>query len=172
MKHKKLSVVYLFAFAITIGVVIIGFLFLFTGKLKKAKFYYPDISYTRLMSEARYIDYDLSMEMYEVELVKEYLLGPLDYYLRLNIGGDILAKNVWLVESSKDKGKQIIVINFDKSLSVVTKEYNWNFEWMIDGLLRTLKENTRVRSVFILEEGRRKKINVGKWNLLYPISFK
>jgi hypothetical protein len=167
--NKNLSLIYLICLAVGILLIICGFLF-FDGR-KTSVFFYPDMEYSALTPERRKLAFNPKKHFYEVLLVKEYLLGPLEYHLRLNISPELIAHNIWVVEDPEGKGNKTVIIDFNEEFDRELKYNNDGLEWMIKGLKQTLKENTGVRRLFLLENGKRKKAELGKWQIYHPLTF-
>ncbi|OHD54254.1 MAG: hypothetical protein A2Y33_16415 [Spirochaetes bacterium GWF1_51_8] len=131
-------------------------------------FYYPDLHFQKMSSEPRAIYLDPVTEYFEKKLVQDYFLGPLKYELRMPIDDDLQVTDIWFVDDGKTKG---IVINFADKLNQYIKERNDSVVWLIQGLVMTLKANTGVKHVILLERGNRipEGVYIGKWQPAFPI---
>ncbi len=163
MKHKGvLSVVIGF-----VGIAVIAAVVVIT-KMESHRFYYPDRNYQKLRAEWRDLRLESYGRTYEEMLVREYLLGPVDYRLRLDIDPDTLVLNVWLVNSNQHN-QQAVIVNFGGDFSNNVVFNNESYGWMVKGLLKTLRANTQVKSLYILAYGKRQNTYLGDYNIDYPI---
>jgi len=131
-------------------------------------FYYPDMLFQRMESEPRSLKINPVTDYFEQKMVQDYFLGPLKYELRLPVDDDLKVSDVWLVHDNKSKG---IVVNFSDKLTTYIREKNEAMEWLIRGLLMTLKHNTDVKQIVLLERGNKipEGLYIGKWQPAYPI---
>ncbi len=152
---------------VLLGIVLIwGVVSLFmVQKLRKVVFYYPDARYTQLRKEQRWLK--LSSREYPevVVLTREYLLGPVHYYLRKGTKGNFTVKNIFI-------DRNILILDFQKGFSAEILSDEDGYAWLLRGLLKTLSKNTKVEKVIFLEEGQKILLNLENRNLAFPIPLK
>ncbi len=154
----------LIAVFIIIIAVLIPFL---TGKIKAYDFYYPDKDLKALRSEHRTIEIQgMPGESTEEKIIREYMLGPEKYELKLPAGDKIQIKNVWLVTNWKTK---TIVINFNSEFSGFVQSNKDNSVWLLRGLIETVKSGTTADKLIIYSDDQPFRKKVGNWNFLYAV---
>lgn len=163
-KLKKSTIVLIaicaIAVAITAAVVVSG---LSSGQ-KNYRFFYPDNQYQKLSSEMRQIRIkDKTGSSLEMKLLKEYVLGPVHYSLKLVIRDDIIVKNVWTVPDGS------LYVNFNEGFEKYLRNNNEDCKWFLAGMVQTLKENTPYKRVFILINDNRINDSAGEYQLSRPI---
>jgi hypothetical protein len=131
-------------------------------------FYYPDMLFQKMESEPRSLKINPVTDYMEQKLVEDYFLGPLKYELRMPVEDDLKVSDIWLV---RDKNSTGIVINFSEKLSTYIRDKNDQMVWLIQGLLLTLKKNTDVKQIVLLERGNKipEGQYIGKWQPAFPI---
>lgn len=153
-----------------IGFVIIGAIAAYVSytRMDSFRFFYPDRNYAKLRSEWRGIRLvepgTPQMEL----LVREYLLGPLDYRMMMNIDPDTRVLNVWYVKGD-DHDKEAVFVNFGGNFSNNIVFNNESYGWMVKGLLKTLKVNTGVKRLYIMAYGKMQQLYLGDYDIYYPI---
>ena len=162
MKKSVIALIVVGALAVvtTAAVVITGI----NSDQKSYKFFYPDNHYRKLKSETRSIRIkDKSGSSLEMKLLKEYVLGPAHYSLKLVIPDDIIVKNVWSV------GGDTIYINFNEGFERYLRNNNRDCGWFLAGMVETLKENTRYKRAFILINDNSINESAGEYRLSLPL---
>lgn len=127
-------------------------------------FYYPDNLYQKLKSEKRSIRIkDKSGTSLEMKLLKEYVLGPVHYRLKLVIRDDIIVKNVWSVPDGT------LYVNFNEGFQKYLRNNNNDCGWFLKGMVETLRENTPYKRLFILINDNTINESAGKYQLALPM---
>jgi hypothetical protein len=143
-------------------IILLGIIFL--ANPSRHSFYYPDEKFSRLFVEKRTIDLS---QTFEEALVKEYMLGPIRYDLKLPTAANIRVYSVWLIPSEPEK---TIAINFNEDFRKFVLSTNTeDITWFIRGLSETIKANTKAKKLYLLSENRMIYGRVEKLNLAYPI---
>lgn len=143
--------------------------FLIVRHFRAVVFYYPDRELKQLGQERRAFSVDPEKDYFEVKLVREYLLGPLDYRLTLPLDDSADILDVWVVDPEENGA---VVLNFSKGLILALKRNNAGCEWVFEGLRQTLRANTRIKKIFVQVEGSTASLSsmsVGKWKIAHPI---
>lgn len=130
-------------------------------------FYYPDRDYNVLHHERRNVEFKKDDYDFVNQLIHRYLLGPIRYDLTLDLNQDTLLLNVWTV-NIEDKPKAVIM-NLGGNFSNDVYLNNETYYWMIEGLKKTLHENTQMEELYILSYGEDEEILIGDYNIGYPI---
>ncbi len=130
------------------------------------RFFYPDQKFQDMKLEKRNFTYNPENSYFEEKLIEEYFLGPINYKLVFPIDHENLLKDVVRVKTKKEV---VLVINFQSGFSQYALQHIEKVEWLIKGVIKTLKENTRVKKVYILENNQKMKLHIGDWQLYYPI---
>ena len=150
-----------------ISLVILSFclyFYVFHNSYKSAKFYYPDSGNNRLSLEKRKIKIDLkNHESFELNLVRDYMLGPMNYNLKFPIKSDIDIINLWLISEKS------IVIDFNKEFINYLKVNHDECRLFLEGLFDTLRANTKLKKVYIMSDNKNINTIIGNWNLAYPV---
>jgi hypothetical protein len=132
---------------------------------KSYEFYYPDKDLKVLKSEQRTVEVH-GRDHFEESLIRDYLLGPERYDLKLPCDNNLLVKNVWLVTNWKIKS---IVINFNEDFSLFAGSNKDSAAWLLKGLMETVKAGTRADKIIIYVEDHPCREKIGNWNLAYAI---
>lgn len=161
--RRRNIILYILGFLFIVFIVVFYYIFVHNS-YKTVKFYYPDPRNNKLIQENRQIKVNLkNKESFEITLVREYMLGPMNYNLIFTLKDDIEIVNTWLIS---DKS---IVINFNKEFSQSLKSNHDDSRLFFQGLVETLKSNTKLKKLYIMADNRNIKSSLGNWNLAYPI---
>lgn len=114
-------------------------------------FYYPDMHMTRLLRENRQLPTQKDpMEPFEVKLVREYCLGPLDYRTKWLLDDQAALESAYVIMDTN----KTMILNFNEKfldqLDQAIQTKNRDLEWFFKGLSETLRANTKVKRYFIL----------------------
>jgi hypothetical protein len=140
-----------------------AFLIFLNIKRKSYEFYYPDEDLKIMKSEQRLIEiHKKYQEIFEEELIREYLLGPERYDLKLPLDNNVRLKNVWIITKWKSKA---IVINFNGDFSGFVQSNKDSSEWFIKGLVDTVRECTLADKLIICVEDQPFREKIDNWNL-------
>lgn len=149
--------------------VITFFTITFLMENRTVGFYYPDYEFKKLTKETRIMRIGKTLRPLEVRISEEYMLGPMNYELRMTIPDNLVLNNVWFAQTNKTS---MIVISFNDTIIPFVENDPENSAWFIGGLIETLKSNSRVKQLLILSENRPIRKKVRHWNLEYPIILK
>ena len=151
---------------VTAAILIVIFAIITNLNVGPYVFYYPSVKDGAFLEEHRKLSVLFDQTQFTIELTKEYILGPLNYDLKLYISEGVYAKNVFCITL---EGKEAVVIDFSKEFLVYIRVKNDDAALFLDGLQRTLKKNTSMKQIYITVEGQPVEARVGKWDLAYPI---
>ena len=76
-------------------------------------------------------------------------------------------RNAWLATSKK--GDKVLILNFDSGFKKLARSRMKDFELMFRAFLKTLKANTSVTKVYVLENSRKIKLAIGDYQLYYAL---
>ena len=134
---------------------------------RSVNFYYPDYRFKQLSHEKRRVHKKvLESDNFSIRLVKEYILGPVNYSLRNCLSEDIRLKKIWNITN---KGKEAIVVDFSHELTNYLISHNEDMRWFFTGLVKTLRGNTSIKKLYILMNNRPVNMQIGFYDLNYPI---
>ncbi len=130
-------------------------------------FYYPDKDLKSLKSEKRNIEHSDKKNITDEErIVREYLLGPIQYDLKLPLDDKVLLKDFWFIDNPK---KVAVILSFNNVFEQFVMTKNDSAWWLINGLVETIKANTKIEKLYILVDGKPFRKKVGSWNLGYAV---
>jgi hypothetical protein len=135
-------------------------------------FYYPDSQYQKMHYEKRLVTVKSTTgETFEANLVREYVLGPIHNELKMSLMDSVSVKNVWVIPKPDNPG---LVINFnDKFEDYLSTNSQLSNDvltlWFIQGLVDTLRANTKIKNLYLMSNNRMIYRFIGKLNLSRPI---
>jgi hypothetical protein len=135
-------------------------------------FYYPDAQFQKMHYEKRLVTVKSAAgDTFEANLAREYLLGPIHNELKMNLMDGVSIINVWVIPKPDKPG---LVINFNNKFEeyLSTNSQTSNDVatlWFIQGLVDTLRANTRIKNLYLMSNNRMIYRFIGKLNLSKPI---
>lgn len=135
---------------------------------QSVRFYYPDTRYRGLKAEKRTITIRPGQGSREEILIREYLLGPINYNYIYPVQEDLVQD----IKKVQGKTTDMMIINFKPGFSAYALQNYDAVNWLLQGIIQTLKDNTRVKALYIRENNDRIRLQVGDWQLYYPVKFK
>ncbi len=132
------------------------------------RFYYPDLRRSGLKPEKRVITIKPESGNFEEKLITEYLLGPINYKLLYPVNED-LVQDIKRIQGNKEV---LMIINFKPGFYLYAMQHFDEVTWLFKGIVKTLKENTKVKSLYIRENNDKVKLQIADWQLYYPIKIK
>jgi hypothetical protein len=123
-------------------------------------FFYPKLGNNELGRETRFIKNE--KKNFEKKLIEEFLLGPVENKLYLNIPEELKVIEVFTVIGKKSVD---LVVNFNSKFSEMVEEKSAEPEVFLKSFIETIKANTRVKKILFLSEGYRINKKVGEYYL-------
>ncbi len=132
---------------------------------KNVSFYYPDTKLSKIFFEKRKFKYNMDSDRqpFETKLIREYMTGPIAYNLILPLSDDINAENIWLIPDRS------LVLNMNSNFEKMIKIKNEDAKWFIQGLIDTIKADTKIKRIYFLSGNKIITGIAGLWDLAYPI---